>query len=530
MTQYKFNVNGQSVVGNLTWNAIGTLASLGVTDPFYSGGNQSCTYSHDDLTRIATANCGSVFSQTFSYDAFCNLSKSGTISFQPTYSTSTNQITQIGSTTPTYDANGSITADGTHTYTWDAAGRPVTIDGVSLTYDALGRMVEQNRSGTYTEIVYGPHGGKLALMSGQTLQKAFVPLAGGAVAVYTSSGLAYYRHSDWLGSSRFASTPTRTMYSDDAYTPFGEPYAQSGTAALSFTGMNQDTVSGLCDFPAREYATQGRWPSPDPSGLASVVLTDPQTLNEYAYVRNTPLEFFDPTGLLAVPSYLGGGGSCVYLNDAGTGLDDSAAPIDYNSNSTECGDHGGSWFDSTVDPSWVYPDPNSNWVFAKDTSGNVLDECHGDSDSCSAEAASAFFGTTTRVVVTAGDDSSPSALAAMAAIHDALEALPDVCSVGLTIRGGAGRVSLGADLNSDNGLQFATRSSLPPVGPVTVGASATGRNLPSSVNVRIPGTSFSVGAGTRNFKTLSSVNVGMRFGKFFNAQAYANINQTYHCH
>jgi RHS repeat-associated protein len=134
-------------------------------------------------------------------------------------------------------------------------------------------------------------------MRGQTIEKAFVPLAGGAVAVYTSSGLAFYRHkeglpgprqgepgrSDWLGSSRFASTPTRTMYSDEAYAPFGEPYAQSGTADLSFTGMNQDTVSGLYDFPAREYATQGRWPSPDPAGIGSVYSTDPQTWNRYAY-------------------------------------------------------------------------------------------------------------------------------------------------------------------------------------------------------------------------------------------------------
>ena len=37
-------------------------------------------------------------------------------------------------------------------------GCPVTADGVGLTYDALGRMVEQNRSGVYTEIVYGPGG------------------------------------------------------------------------------------------------------------------------------------------------------------------------------------------------------------------------------------------------------------------------------------------------------------------------------------------------------------------------------------
>jgi len=53
---------------------------------------------------------------------------------------------------------------------------------------------------------------------------------------------------------------TRTLLTS----PFGEPYAQAGTSDLSFTGENQDTVPGLYDFPFREYATQGRWPSPDP--------------------------------------------------------------------------------------------------------------------------------------------------------------------------------------------------------------------------------------------------------------------------
>jgi len=174
---------------------------------------------------------------------------------------------------------------------------------VSLTYDALGRMVEQNRSSVYTELVYGPNGGKLALMNGQTVQKAFVPLPGKAVAVYNSTGLDHYRHPDWLGSSRFASTSARGMYFEVAYAPFGEPYAQSGTTDLSFTGQNQDTVggglTGLYDFPAREYSTQGRWPSPDPGGLGAVAFSDPQTLNRYAYVRNGPLTLTDPSGMYA---------------------------------------------------------------------------------------------------------------------------------------------------------------------------------------------------------------------------------------
>ena len=60
--------------------------------------------------------------------------------------------------------------------------------------------------------------------------------------------------------------------------------------------VNQDTAANLYDFPARDYGIQGRWPSPDPAGLASVSPDDPQTWNHYAYVRNSPLGATDPTG------------------------------------------------------------------------------------------------------------------------------------------------------------------------------------------------------------------------------------------
>jgi RHS repeat-associated protein len=317
LTQYEFTVDAQSVVGKLTWNSIGTLETLAITDPFYGAGNQTCTYSHDDVSRIASANCGSVWSQTFTYDAFGNISKSGTVSFQPTYSYLTNRMTMVGSSTPNYDANGNATNDTAHTYAWDANGRPVTADSVTLTYDALGRMAEQDKSGTYYQIVYAPMGSKFAIMNSSTLQKAFVPLTGGSQAVYTSSGLAYYRHSDWVGSSRFASTPTRTMYYDGAYAPFGEAYAQTGTADLSFTGMNQDTTANLYDFPAREFNDiHGRWPSPDPAGISAVRLRNPQSWNRYAYVMNSPLNATDPSGLssfglnqIGGAIWLGGNGS-----------------------------------------------------------------------------------------------------------------------------------------------------------------------------------------------------------------------------
>ncbi len=271
MTQYKSTVNSSAAYGTLTWNANGSLGQLAITDPFNAANNaQTCGYIHDDLARIGHVDCGSgKWGQSFAYDPFGNISKSvlagrtGT-SFLPLYSSSTNRYAQIGSSTPTYDANGNPTWDTFHYYAWDSEGKLKQVDSGAavLTYDALGRRVEQNKSSVYTQIVYGPDGSKLALMSGQTVSKVFVPLPGSGTAVYNSSGLSYYRHSDWLGSSRLASTSTRTVYYDTAYNPFGEPYAETGATDRDFTGQNQDLTTDEYDFLYREYhAAQGRWVS-----------------------------------------------------------------------------------------------------------------------------------------------------------------------------------------------------------------------------------------------------------------------------
>ena len=158
-------------------------------------------------------------------------------------------------------------------------------------------MAEQNRSGAYTQFVYSPTGFEMQIMNGQSATKLLVPLPGGGEVVYNASGMFYY-HSDHLGSFRFGSSYTnRNMYFDLAYAPFGETYATSGSTDISFTGQRQDTVSGLYDFPAREYSIQGRWPSPDPAGLAAVDPTNPQSWNRYAYALNNPLLYVDPTGM-----------------------------------------------------------------------------------------------------------------------------------------------------------------------------------------------------------------------------------------
>jgi RHS repeat-associated protein len=249
-----------------------------------------------------------LWGQTFSYDPFGNISKTATVgtSFLPIYVESSNRYSSVPGCTRTYDGDGDLTDDCMHTYTWQADGAVASVDTVSLTYDALGRTVEQARGSSCTEIVYTPGGSKLALMNGATVQDAFIPLPGGGTAVYTTgSSVAYYRHADWLGSSRLASTPiaATTVYADTDYAPFGESYGTTGTLDLNFTGLNQDTVpssiSGLYDFMFREYnPQQSRWISPDPAGIGAVNLKAPQTWNRYAYVSNGPVTGIDSLGLI----------------------------------------------------------------------------------------------------------------------------------------------------------------------------------------------------------------------------------------
>lgn len=66
--------------------------------------------------------------------------------------------------------------------------------------------------------------------------------------------------------------------------------------AQKFTGKIRDGETGLDHFGARYYASmQGRFTSPDVFWKDSQV-ADPQSWNKYAYVRNNPLRYIDPSG------------------------------------------------------------------------------------------------------------------------------------------------------------------------------------------------------------------------------------------
>jgi len=310
MTQYSAALAGGTISGSLTWNPNGALRQLVIVDPFNSADAETCNYGADDLNRVSSVNCvnGStnIWSQNFSYDAFGNITKSGSISWIPGYNTTTNQYALGGSS---YDANGNLTNDTFNKYTWDANGKPLTTvypngQTWAFVYDAFGHMVESSVNGTY-QGSYIKLGRYRLSAHGQTAAYSEYPLPGGVVNS-VNGGASGVQLSDWLGSIRAFYSYTGGYSSSWAHAPFGETYSTNdpygtgfaGQSAYSSLGSDGNPSNTIYFFPERWYrSSQGRWLSPDPAGLAAVNFGNPQTFNRYAYALNNPLALVDPTGL-----------------------------------------------------------------------------------------------------------------------------------------------------------------------------------------------------------------------------------------
>ncbi|MCL2761515.1 MAG: RHS repeat-associated core domain-containing protein, partial [Desulfuromonadales bacterium] len=113
------------------------------------------------------------------------------------------------------------------------------------------------------------------------------------------SGTLYY-HTDHLGSTSVVTDQTGNKVEDIAYYPFGEKRRDTaddgGTAnvAHKYTAQEWDSETELYDYNARFYDPEtGRFITPD-----SIVPdpSDPQSLNRYAYARDNPILYIDPSG------------------------------------------------------------------------------------------------------------------------------------------------------------------------------------------------------------------------------------------
>ena len=303
----------QAVISNFsyTYNNDGSRASMVTPEGTHS-------YTYDDLYRLTGVSYPDATSATYSFDSAGNRTSvvnGGTVS----YSANTlNQYTSVGGAAYTYDGNGNLTSNSTDTYQYDFENMliqsTVSSDTITYKYDPVGRRISKTINGTTTtKYIYdgsrvimetdGAGAVTAKYVYGRGIDEALKRIAGGADYYYLYDGLGSVTEITDSAGSKAESYTYRVHGEPSIFDGSGGTLSQSAVGnSYLFTGRRFEKETGLYHYRARYYDPGvGRFMSPDPIRYQG-------GFNLYAYVKNNPVNFVDPFGLIDV------------MNAASTGL------------------------------------------------------------------------------------------------------------------------------------------------------------------------------------------------------------------
>ncbi|HET9281362.1 MAG TPA: RHS repeat-associated core domain-containing protein [Candidatus Angelobacter sp.] len=272
---------------------------------------QSFTY--DSLNRLTSAqNAGTDCSQllsngqskywasTYSYDPWGNLlAKNPTKCESETLSQKVTVANQVSGNGTGYDAMGNMTALNGSSLSYNAEGQTSTANGYSYLYDNSGHRVA--KLGTSNTLYWFAGSEVIAETdaSGTPLHE-YVFYGGNRIARLDASGQTYappyYYFSNHLHSTAIVADAGGNIQNESDYYPWGGelPLTSNMSNSYLFSGKEFDLESGNHNFGARYHNWNiGRFMSPDP--VAGLKL-NPQSMNGYSYVWNSPTILSDPSG------------------------------------------------------------------------------------------------------------------------------------------------------------------------------------------------------------------------------------------
>ncbi|MFM0202902.1 hypothetical protein PQR53_23870 [Paraburkholderia fungorum] len=217
-----------------------------------------------------------------------------------------NQYTTAWGNSPlTYDRNGNVTAQSIWTYSYDLDNRLKTAsrNGINATlgYDPEGRLVRLTYSNVDTNLLYDGQNLAAAYDAAGTMKYRYVfgPGVDAPLVQYEGAGTnaKMYLYADHQGSIVSSANAAGATRDSVKYGPFGETTGSVPLSNFLYTGQYYVAGLGLYYYKARMYSPAlGRFLQTDPVGTAD-------DLNLYAYVKNNPVNFTDPTGMIAASGF-----------------------------------------------------------------------------------------------------------------------------------------------------------------------------------------------------------------------------------
>ena len=290
---------------------------------------EAYTYAYDERNRLTSVRGG--LSQDYRYDRLGNFdtaTKWGE-TWDYSYWNGTSRVKGVSGldfgppaneTGAVYDARGNLTkykqGDVTTSLSYDVEGRLTSVTSAGQTtqffYDADGNRVLTVLPGDNPTQLYTPFPDYQKEVPGganpTVTQRVTFSANGRAMAQWVKVGATatlYALYTDHLGSVVAVGTAGGSLVANSyaTYQPFGAFVSNpTGTnpsvTDRGFTGHKHNNTGtnnlGLIYMNARYYHPQlGRFVSPD-----TIVPEpgEPQSYNRYSYVRNSPMNFTDPTG------------------------------------------------------------------------------------------------------------------------------------------------------------------------------------------------------------------------------------------
>ncbi len=332
-----------SYIYTLVFDPTNSLAKTGqvvsITDVQNSTRNRAFEYDKvGRLKKVKNKMNDPTWYQTYTYDRWgnrTNVAKTGNAPQIPldglaslSYDATNNRMTSAGFA---YDPAGNQTravindSGVQHQYRYDEAGRLAqVIDGSGTTvlatysYGASNQRLMSVESGVTK--YFGWDGGRIETeyegsgTSGLLWKTSYVYLGGRLLATTSgSSGTeTRFHHPDRLGTRLVTDASTGEEVTRQLVMPFGtmQPYGavggdnsyqsptKSNPSQKRFTSYDRSDSTGLDYAVNRFYSSQqGRFTQVDPIGMSGASLSNPQSLNMYAYCGNDPINLTDPDGL-----------------------------------------------------------------------------------------------------------------------------------------------------------------------------------------------------------------------------------------